>query len=234
MKHPDFDPVLKIIPTPIMRLNQYIDHTILKAIATPRDIKNLCKEAEIYEFYAVCVNSGYVSLAVSMLKDSPVKVAAVVGFPLGAMSTEVKIAEALDCIKNGADEIDMVINIGLLKAEHTKAVEDEITEIKEAIGHKVLKVIIETCYLTEEEKRAACTAVVKAGADFVKTSTGFGTGGATIEDVKLMKEVVGDKVKIKASGGIKDRKTAMEFIELGVSRLGTSAGIDLITEKEEI
>ncbi|WP_373520855.1 deoxyribose-phosphate aldolase [Aquiflexum sp.] len=216
-----------------MQLNQYIDHTILKAVATPLDIKNLCMEAKSYEFYAVCVNSGYVGLAVSMLKDSPVKVAAVVGFPLGAMSTEVKIAEALDCIENGADEIDMVINIGLLKAEHFKAVEDEITGIKEAIGDKVLKVIIETCYLTDEEKRAACKAVVKAGAEFVKTSTGFGPSGATIEDVKLMKDVVGDKVKIKASGGIKDRPTALEYIELGVSRIGTSAGIDILTEKEE-
>lgn len=215
-----------------MHLNRYIDHTILKAIATPLDIKNLCIEAKTHEFYAVCVNSGYVGLAVSMLKDSPVKVAAVVGFPLGAMSTEIKIAEAHDCIENGADEIDMVINIGLLKAEHYKAVEDEITEIKAAIGDKVLKVIIETCYLTEEEKRAACTAVIKAGADYIKTSTGFGPAGATIEDVKLMKEMVGDKVKIKASGGIKDRKTALEYIELGVSRLGTSAGIDLVTEME--
>lgn len=216
-----------------MRLNQYIDHTILKAVATPLDIKNLCVEAKEHEFYAVCVNSGYVGLAVSMLKDSPVQVAAVVGFPLGAMSTEVKIAEALDCIKNGADEIDMVINIGLLKAEHNKAVEDEISEIKKAVGDKVLKVIIETCYLTEEEKKAACKAVVNSGADFVKTSTGFGPSGATLEDIKLMKELVGDKVKIKASGGIKDRKTAMEYIELGVSRLGTSAGIELVTEKKE-
>lgn len=217
-----------------MHLNQYIDHTILKAVATPLDIKNLCIEAKAHEFYAVCVNGSYVGLAVSMLKDSPVKVAAVIGFPLGAMSTEAKIAEALDCIENGVDEIDMVINIGLLKAEHYKAVEDEINEIKQAIGNKVLKVIIETCYLTEDEKRAACIAVMKAGAEFVKTSTGFGTAGATIEDVKLMKEVVGDKVKIKASGGIKDRKTALNYIEMGVSRIGTSAGIDIVTVKEEI
>lgn len=216
-----------------MHLNQYIDHTNLKAVTTPLEIKNLCMEAKAYDFYAVCVNSCYVGLAVSMLKDSNVKVSAVVGFPLGAMSTEAKIAEAIDCIENGADEIDMVINIGLLKAEHTKAVEDEIAEIKKAIGGKVLKVIIETCYLTEDEKRSACAAVKKAGAEFVKTSTGFGTSGATIEDLKLMKEVVGDKVKIKASGGIKDRKTALEYIEMGVSRLGTSAGIDIVTETEE-
>ena len=216
-----------------MQLNKYIDHTILKAVATPLDIKNLCIEAKAHEFYAVCVNGCHVGLASSMLKDSPVKIAAVVGFPLGAMSTEAKIAEAMDCIENGADEIDMVINIGLLKAEHYKAVEDEINEIKEAIGEKVLKVIIETCYLNEEEKKAACTAVLKAGAEFVKTSTGFGPSGATIDDVKLMKEVVGDKVKIKASGGIKDRETALAYIDLGVSRIGTSSGIEIVTEKEE-
>lgn len=215
-----------------MRLNQFIDHTLLKATATPLDIKNLCVEAKENEFYAVCVNGCYVGLAASMLKDSQVKVAAVIGFPLGAMSTEVKIAEAMDCIENGADEIDMVINIGLLKAEHFKAVEDEISAIKKAIGNAVLKVIIETCYLTNDEKKAACKAAMNAKADFVKTSTGFGTAGATPEDVKLMKEVVGDTLQIKASGGIKDKATALEYIELGVTRLGTSAGIELVTIKE--
>lgn len=215
-----------------MQLNQYIDHTNLKATATPQDIKNICLEAKEHKFYAVCVNGCYVGLAISMLKDSEVKVAAVIGFPLGAMSTEAKIAEAKDCVNNGADEIDMVINLGLLKAEHYKAVEDEISAIKKAIGNTVLKVIIETCYLTDDEKSVACKAALNAGADFVKTSTGFGTGGATLEDVKLMKEVVGTRMQIKASGGIKDRKTAMEYIELGVSRLGTSAGIDLITINE--
>ncbi|QED37009.1 deoxyribose-phosphate aldolase [Antarcticibacterium arcticum] len=215
-----------------MHLNQYIDHTLLKATATPLDIKNLCVEAKEHKFYAVCVNGCYVGLAKSMLKDSGVKVATVIGFPLGAMSTEAKIAEAKDCINNGADEIDMVINLGLLKAEHFKAVEDEISSIKKTIGNAVLKVIIETCYLTDDEKRAACKAALNAGADFVKTSTGFGTGGATLQDVKLMKEVVGNKMHIKASGGIKDKTTALEYIELGVSRLGTSAGIDLVTIKE--
>ena len=215
-----------------MHLNQYIDHTLLKATATPSDIKELCVEAKEHNFYAVCVNSSFVGLAVSMLKDSNVKVAAVVGFPLGAMSTEAKIAEAKDCITHGANEIDMVINLGLLKAEHFKAVEDEISAIKKVIGNAVLKVIIETCYLSDEEKRAACTAALKAGAEFVKTSTGFGTGGASLEDVKLMKEVVGNKMQIKASGGIKDKKTALEFIELGVTRIGTSAGIELVTIKE--
>ena len=215
-----------------MHLNQYIDHTLLKATATPLEIKNLCVEAKEHEFYAVCVNGCYVGLASSMLKDSPVKVAAVIGFPLGAMSTEAKIAEAKDCIENGANEIDMVINIGLLKAEHYKAVEDEISAIKKTIGDAVLKVIIETCYLTNEEKKAACKAALNAKADFVKTSTGFGTGGATLEDVKLMKDVVGDKLQVKASGGIKDKATALEYIELGVTRLGTSAGIELVTIKE--
>ncbi|MEP6261986.1 MAG: deoxyribose-phosphate aldolase [Gillisia sp.] len=215
-----------------MRLNQFIDHTLLKATATPLDIKNLCVEAKENEFYAVCVNGCYVGLAASMLKDSTVKVAAVIGFPLGAMSTEAKLAEARDSIENGADEIDMVINIGLLKAEHFKAVEDEISAIKKAIGNAVLKVIIETCYLTNDEKKAACKAAMNAKADFVKTSTGFGTGGATPGDVKLMKEVVGDTMQIKASGGIKDKATALEYIELGATRLGTSAGIELVTIKE--
>ncbi|CAN5276021.1 deoxyribose-phosphate aldolase [soil metagenome] len=216
-----------------MNINKFIDHTLLKAVATPADIKHLCIEAKENEFYAVCVNGAYVGLAASMLKDSPVKIAAVVGFPLGAISTAMKVAEAKDCIEQGADEIDMVINLGLLKAGHFKAVEDEIMAVKEAIGDKVLKVIIETCYLTDEEKRAATKAVLKAGAQFVKTSTGFGSEGATPEDVRLMKEVVGDKIKIKASGGIKDRKTALEYIELGASRLGTSSGVSIVTENKE-
>src|SRR5690606_35891827 len=207
--------------------------TILKAVATPLDIKNLCIEAKAHEFYAVCVNGSYVGLAVSMLKDSPVKVAAVVGFPLGAMSTEAKIAEALDCVENGAAEIDMVINLGLLKGGHFKAIEDEISSIKKAIGDVVLKVIIETCYLTEEEKEGACKAAMKANADFVKTSTGFGPGGATPEDVQLMKKIVGDQLQVKASGGIKDENTALQYLELGASRLGTSSGVELVTKQED-
>lgn len=216
-----------------MQLNKFIDHTLLKPTATPAEIKNLCTEAKINSFYAVCVNGYYVGLASSMLKDTEVKVVSVIGFPLGAMSTEVKVAEAIDCAQNGADEIDMVINIGLLKAGHLKAVEDEIIAVKSAIGDLVLKVIIETCYLEEDEKKAACVASINAKADFIKTSTGFGTFGATPEDIILIKDVVGDKLKIKASGGIKDAEAASKFIELGVSRLGTSTGVELVTIKED-
>ena len=217
-----------------MHLNKFIDHTLLKPTATIQEIKTLCSEALEYNFYAVCVNGCYVKTVKSVLKNSEVKIAAVIGFPLGAMSTAAKIAEAEFCIADGADEIDMVINIGWLKSGENKLVEDEISAIKKAIGNNVLKVIIETCYLSEEEKKASCQAALNAKADFVKTSTGFGTGGATPEDVKLMKEVVGDKLQIKASGGIKDKKTAINYINLGVSRLGTSSGIALLTSKDEI
>ena len=215
-----------------MQLNQYIDHTLLKATATPKDIIQLCAEAIQFKFYAVCVNGGYLKLAKSELENSDVKITAVIGFPLGAMSTESKIAEAVQCVADGADEIDMVINIGLLKAGQTDLVENEIAAIKKAIGKQVLKVIIETCYLNDKEKKLACRAALNAAADFVKTSTGFGTGGATPEDVKLMKAEVGDKLKIKASGGIRDLKTAEAYIKLGVSRLGTSSGIELVTSKQ--
>lgn len=211
-----------------MALADFIDHTNLKPSATIADIQKLCEEAKTYGFYAVCVNSCHVSVAKKALKNTPVKVAAVVGFPLGAMSTKAKIFEAVDCIGNGSDEVDMVINIGWLKSEMYDAVRDEIKNIKKAIGDKILKVIIETCYLTEEEKEKACALAVEAHADFVKTSTGFGTGGATFEDVKLMKRVVGEKAKIKASGGVKDKETALRHIELGVSRIGTSSGPNLI------
>lgn len=218
-----------------MQLNKYIDHTLLKPTATFQQINTLCYEALEYNFFAVCVNGCYVKTAKSVLSKSNVKIAAVIGFPLGAMSTEAKIAEAKFCIADGADEIDMVINIGWLKSGDYKGVETEISAIKKAIGDTVLKVIIETCYLSEEEKRVACLAALNAKADFVKTSTGFGTGGATPEDVKLMKEVVGDKLQIKASGGIKDKKTALNYISmLGVSRLGTSSGISLVTSKDGI
>jgi deoxyribose-phosphate aldolase len=217
-----------------MKLNKYIDHTLLKPTATPTDIKNLCIEAKEHHFPAVCVNGSNVELAVSMLKDSKVKVAAAIGFPLGAMSQNIKVAEARDCVAQGAEEIDMVINLGLLKAGHFKAVEDEIAAIKEAVGDGIaLKVIIETCYLTRDEKIEACKAAINAKANFVKTSTGFGTGGATPEDIKLMKETVGSKLEVKASGGIKNRETAQQYIELGASRLGTSAGIALVTENHE-
>ncbi|MDN5305216.1 MAG: deoxyribose-phosphate aldolase [Fusobacteriaceae bacterium] len=191
-----------------MELNKYIDHTVLKATTTVEDIKKLCAEAKEYNFFSVCVNGCYVDLAKKELEGSDVKVAAVIGFPLGAMSKDAKVFEAKKCIEDGANEIDMVINVGLLKSGKYDEVEQEIREIKEAIGDNVLKVIIETCYLTDDEKRKACELSVNAKADFVKTSTGFGTGGATFEDVALMKEVVGDKAQIKASGGVRDFETA--------------------------
>ncbi len=214
-----------------MQIQDYIDHTILKATAEPSDIEKLCQEAINHKFKAICVNGCYTKLAKDRLKNSPVQLAVVIGFPLGAMSTAAKVFEAGDAIKDGADEIDMVINVGWLKSGQLNLVKQEISKIKNAIGDKVLKVIIETCYLTQEEKRKACELAVEAKADYVKTSTGFGTGGATFEDVKLMKEVVGNKAKIKASGGVKDRVTALKYISLGVSRIGTSSGIAIATTK---
>ena len=214
-----------------MELSKYIDHTLLKATAQAKDIKKLCSEAIDYNFYAVCVNGCYVSLTKNKLKNTAVKVAAVIGFPLGAMSTAAKVLETQKCIEDGADEIDMVINIGKLQAGDFHYVENEIAEIKIATGEKPLKVIIETCYLSKEEKKTACTLAMNVGADFVKTSTGFGTGGATLKDVKLMKSVVGDRMEIKASGGIKDTKTALEYVALGISRIGTSSGIAIVTSK---
>ncbi|MBZ9729040.1 deoxyribose-phosphate aldolase [Salegentibacter sp. JZCK2] len=215
-----------------MQLNQYIDHTLLNPIATPIDIQNLCEEAIEHQFYAVCIPPSYIEIAKSVLKTSEVKIATVIGFPLGAMTTEAKVFEARNALDKGVDEIDMVINIGMLKAGDYDYIEKEIAAIKKAIGSKVLKVIIETCYLTDTEKKSACRAALNAKADFVKTSTGFGTAGATFDDVKLMKEIAGTKMQIKASGGIKDRKTAIKYIELGVSRLGTSSGIKLVTSED--
>mgnify|MGYP000281553621 CR=1 FL=1 len=213
-----------------MPLEKHIDHTLLKPVATPKAIKQLCAEALEYNFYAVCVNSCYVALAREELKDSGVKIAAVVGFPLGAMSTEAKVCEANYCIEQGADEIDMVMNLGWLKFEEFGLIKEEIALIKQTIGSRKLKVIIETCYLTAEEKKIASMLVIDGKADFVKTSTGFGSGGATFEDIELISRVIQNKVKIKASGGIKDRKTAMRYLDMGVSRLGTSSGITIVKE----
>ena len=211
-----------------MSLEKYIDHTNLKPTATATDIETLCKEAVEHNFYTVCVNGCHVPFAKNMLRGTHVKIAAVVGFPLGAMSSKSKVLEAVDCIENGADEIDMVINVGWLKSKNYNAVRDEIKTLKKAIGDHVLKVIIETCFLTNKEKEIACTLAIEAKADYVKTSTGFGTGGATPEDVALMKRIVGNKAKIKASGGIKTHEEALKYIELGVSRIGTSSGPSLI------
>lgn len=210
-------------------MNKFIDHTLLKADATTADIEKLCKEAIEHQFYSVCVNSGYVALAKHLTQGSGVKVCSVVGFPLGAMASEAKMFETQNALSNGADEIDMVINVGYLKSGNIDQVRAEIATIKQLVGEeRVLKVILETCYLTDEEKRLACRLSVEAGADFVKTSTGFGTGGATPEDITLMREAVAGKAKLKASGGVRDYATAKQYIDLGVSRIGTSNGIAII------
>lgn len=214
-----------------MELNKYIDHTLLESTAEPVDIERLCKEAIEYNFYAVCVNGCYVKLANSLLKNSNVKIASVVGFPLGTMSTESKTSEAGNAVNDGADEIDMVINLGKLKAKEYTYIENEIRKIKEILGDKILKVIIEASELKNEEKIIACELAEKAGADFVKTSTGFASGGAKVEDVKLMKSAISDRMKIKASGGIRDQETAKNYIKLGVSRIGTSSGISIVKIK---
>jgi len=211
-----------------MELNKYIDHTILKATASSSDVQKLCEEAIEHKFYSVCVNGCYVADAKQLLQGTDVKVAAVVGFPLGAMTTAAKVFEAKEAVENGASEIDMVINVAKLKDGEFDYVENEIRLIKEAIGDNVLKVIIETCYLTDEEKVKACELSLVAKVDFVKTSTGFGTGGATYEDVKLMKSVVGDNAKVKASGGVRDKETAQKYVDLGAERLGTSSGIEIV------
>ena len=206
-----------------MDIAKYIDYTLLKATATPADIEKLCKEALEYGFYSVCVNSGYVPLAAQLLKDTDTKVCTVVGFPLGAMSTQAKLYETSVALTQGAQEIDMVLNVGLFLSGNVAKVLDEIALLKQETGDRVLKVIIETCYLNDEQKRLASQVCVDAGADFVKTSTGFGTGGATLADVQLIREVVGDHAKIKASGGIRDKQTALQYISLGVDRIGASA-----------
>ncbi len=214
----------------MIEINKYIDHTILKATATEEDIIGLCQEAREYKFFSVCVNSGFVRLAKKNLAGSQVKVCTVVGFPLGAMSKEAKIFETKQAIKDGAEEIDMVINIGQLKSKNLKYVEEEIAAIKNVVGDKVLKVIIETCYLTPQEILIASEIAVKAKTDFVKTSTGFGTGGAKMEDIEQMKKAVNGKAKIKASGGIKNLDTALSFIEAGVDRIGASSGVSIVKE----
>lgn len=206
-----------------MDIAKYIDYTLLKATATPTDIEKLCKEALEYGFYSVCVNSGYVPLAAEQLKGSKVNVCTVVGFPLGAMSTQAKLYETSVALSQGAQEIDMVLNVGLFLSGNVAKVLDEIALLKQETGDRVLKVIIETCYLNDDQKRLASQVCVDAGADFVKTSTGFGTGGATLADVQLIREVVGDRAKIKASGGIRDKQTALQYISLGVDRIGASA-----------
>lgn len=209
-------------------LAKYIDHTLLKPDATKNDIERLCQEARQYGFYSVCVNSCRVALARYFLEDSDVKVCSVVGFPLGAMDGDAKRYETEVAVDEGAHEIDVVINIGLLKDGENQKVLRELRDIVEAADDRIVKVIIETCLLTEEEKLRACELILDSGAKFVKTSTGFSTGGATIEDVKLLRNAVGEKFGVKAAGGISDAKTAIAMIEAGANRIGTSKGVKII------
>ena len=211
-----------------MKLNKLIDHTLLKPEATKAQIEKLCGDAKEYDFKSVCVNPHYVKRAKELLKESDVLVCTVIGFPLGQNTTAIKVAETKDAIQNGAYEIDMVINIGALKSKDEDYVLNEIKEIRNACKGKTLKVIIETCLLTDEEKITACKLSKEAGADFVKTSTGFSTHGATVEDVKLMRETVGEDMGVKASGGIRDRETALKMVEAGATRLGVSAGVEIV------
>lgn len=211
-----------------MKLNKYIDHTILKADAKKEDVVRYCKEAREYDFMSVCVNSCNVKTVKKELEGSDVKVCCVVGFPLGAMATEAKAFETKYCVENGADEIDMVINIGALKDKDYDLVRRDIEEVVKATNGKVVKVIIETCLLDEEEKKKACEIAKEAKAHFVKTSTGFSTGGAKVEDIRLMKSVVGDELKVKASGGVRTKEDAMKMIDAGADRIGASSGINIV------
>ena len=211
-----------------MQYNKLIDHTLLKQDAQPEQIVQLCDEAKDFHFMSVCVNPGYVPLAARCLEGSDVKVCTVIGFPLGMNLTKTKVEEAETCIKMGADEIDMVINVGMLKAGHDDYVKEEIRLLKEVAGSKVLKVIIETCLLTDEEKVKACLLSKEAGADFVKTSTGFSTGGATVHDVALMRKTVGPEMGVKASGGVRTHEDLLAMVEAGANRIGTSNGTKII------
>lgn len=213
---------------PNIPLNTYIDHTVLKADATEAQIRQLCAEALEHKFYAVCVNGSRVRLAKQILDKSAVKIAAVVGFPLGAMDTSSKAHETAGAIANGADEIDMVIDIGQLKDGNAEAVREDIQAVVQAASGRPVKVIIETALLTNEQKVLACQLAVRAGANFVKTSTGFAATGATVEDVILMRKTVGPNIGVKASGGIKNRQMALAMIEAGANRIGTSSGIVIV------
>ena len=211
-----------------MKLNKYIDHTILKPETTQEQVEKILSEAKEYDFASVCVNPTWVSLAAESLKDSDVKVCTVIGFPLGANTSAVKAFETEDAIANGADEIDMVINIGALKAGNDALVLDDIKAVVDASGDKLVKVIIEACLLTDEEKVRACQLSKEAGADYVKTSTGFSTGGATVADVALMRKTVGLDMGVKASGGARSYEDAIAFIEAGASRIGASSGVAIM------
>lgn len=213
-----------------MRLNKMIDHTILNPDATKDEVIRVIDEAKAHEFASVCLEPCWVSLAAERLADSPVKVCTVIGFPLGANTKTVKAFEAKEAVANGAEEVDMVLNIGALKNGDYDLVLEDMKAVREAAKEAVVKVILETCLLTDEEKKKACALAKEAGLDFVKTSTGFSTAGATTADVKLMREVVGDKMGVKASGGIRDRETAEAMIAAGASRIGASKSIAIVGE----
>ena len=214
-----------------MNLNKLIDHTLLKADATSAQIKQLCQEAKDYDFKSVCVNPAFVSRAAALLKGSDVEVCTVIGFPLGANTTATKVFEAKDALANGATEVDMVINISQAKDGQWEAVEEEIKQIAEAVkGKAILKVIVETALLTDEEIKNATEATVNAGADFVKTSTGFSTRGASLNDVQIMNTVTQGRIGIKASGGVSNRQDALNMVEAGATRIGASKGIQIVSE----
>lgn len=212
-----------------MNINKLIDHTALKPNTNKESILKLIAEAKTYDFASVCVNPCWVALAHQELKNTDVKVCTVISFPLGANTTEVKVFEIKDAIEKGAQEIDMVINIAMLKDKEYDYVENEIHQIVEAAKDKaIVKVIIETCLLTDEEKIKACELSQKAGADFVKTSTGFSTGGATVHDIALMRKTVGAEMGVKASGGVHTHEEALAMVEAGATRIGASAGVKLL------
>lgn len=214
-----------------MEISKYIDHTILKPDATSEQVKKVCSEAKEYNFASVCINPYYAKLVSSELRGTDVKTCVVIGFPLGANTKEVKAFEASNAVANGAQEVDMVINIAALKDKEYGVVEEDIKAVVESVkGKAVVKVIIECCLLAKEEMVMACKLSLKAGTDFVKTSTGFSTSGAKVEDVKLMRETVGKNVGVKAAGGIRDYKTTMEMINAGANRIGASAGIAIVKE----
>ena len=215
-----------------MSLNKYIDHTILKANATREQVEKLCDEAAEHEFASVCVNSCWVPLCAERLAGTGVNVCTVIGFPLGAMSTAGKVAEAAAAVADGADELDMVINVGWLVAGEDGLVRDDIAAVVAAAKGRCVKVIIETCLLTDEQKVRACELSVEAGATFVKTSTGFSTGGATVHDVALMAKTVAGRCKVKASGGIHNAAEAQAMIDAGADRIGTSSGIAIVSGLE--
>lgn len=211
-----------------MNYNKLIDHTCLKANASIEEIKTLCREAKEFGFMSVCVNPSFIPLCKKELMGSEVKVCTVIGFPLGATLTQAKVLETREAVFEGADEIDMVINVSMLKAGNFKYVGDEIARIRHSCKDQLLKVIIETCLLTDEEKIKACELAIAADADFVKTSTGFSTGGATAEDIALMRKIVGPAMGVKASGGIRTAEDLIKMVEAGATRIGTSAGPKLV------